>query len=406
MIIARMIVPSTIRELDQIIADALPESIHLDYKASAALAKDSSARTELAKDVSAFANADGGVLIYGIEERQHRPIRRDDGVKTNEITKEWLESIILTTITPRIDDIRIYPIPSIDDRTYYVIHVPKTVRGPHQCLVDKKYYKRHNFMNQAMENYEINDVRQRSRDYPPLVTLRISEYAGFVAVIDILNERELPAEDVVFEFSENLAWDKETPTLFRNGIKRLMPRQHFRFRYQNFHKILAEHAIGPKQFSCRITYGHPALANRISDEWHVDFEAYMQTMIYKSDSEYYTKRGIDALEKLANNLDQINRTIKGFGTIAGASGLDLSLGTIINLRRAIHNEDPEAIDPRWQPHGLFRELLNVDWNLASRLERICHTDNLTAEDIKSIEGMTDKLYEKFIKHFSIPSRSE
>src|SRR5262249_13097727 len=161
----------------------------------------------------------------GIEERQHRPVRRDQGAPAEEITKEWLESILVSTITPRIDDLQIYPISAAIDRVYYTIHVPKTYRGPHQCLTDKKYYKRHNFMNQPMEDCEISDVRQRSRNNPPLVTLRITEYAGFVAVLDITNEYDTAAEDVMFEFSEPLQWEREVPPIFQHGIKHLMPRQ-------------------------------------------------------------------------------------------------------------------------------------------------------------------------------------
>ena len=47
------------------------ESTYLDFKAAGALEKTNVKRAEIAKDVSAFANSDGGVIIYGIKEEGH-----------------------------------------------------------------------------------------------------------------------------------------------------------------------------------------------------------------------------------------------------------------------------------------------------------------------------------------------
>jgi len=54
--------------LDGLIAGKVEESSSLEYKAAAALDRgDDRKKIELTKDVSAFANAGGGVLIYGIK---------------------------------------------------------------------------------------------------------------------------------------------------------------------------------------------------------------------------------------------------------------------------------------------------------------------------------------------------
>jgi hypothetical protein len=399
-----MVIPTTLADLNRMVQDGVQESVHLDYKASPALGTDSRSRNELAKDVSALANSDGGVLVYGIEEIQHRPERLDGGLDPHLITREWIENIIRSTISPPIDDVRIYPIEAPTGSFYYSIHSAKTYRGPHQALFDKRYYKRHNFQSLPMEDYEIVDVRTRSRRYPPLITFRVSEYGGFIAVFDILNTQDVIAEDVQFDFSIALSWpdDKDLPPLLRNGMKRFSPGQHFRFRYRSFQELLAENSTLAKEFSCRISYVHPVLGSRISDEWYINFEAHRDSMIYRSDLDAYTKRGVDALELLVRSVQELDRTLQDFKTIRGATGLDLSLGTIIGLRRAIHDRDPERIDPRWQRWDTFREVLNVNVEVASKLESACRTDRLTVAGIAEVPGVTPELLVKFRSLFHLP----
>jgi predicted HTH transcriptional regulator len=131
--------PTTIAEIDRMIADDVQEDIHLDYKESPAI--DKAKRHEIAKDVSAFANSDGGILIYGVIENNNLPVAKDTGVDHTKYSREWLEQIISSNITPRIDGIRIAPIPISTARSLYAVEIPKSLRAPHQAP-DKKYYKR------------------------------------------------------------------------------------------------------------------------------------------------------------------------------------------------------------------------------------------------------------------------
>ena len=95
--------PENINDLQALITNEVQESIHLDYKDSRALNK--SKRHEIAKDVSAFANSDGGVIIYGITEDQHLPKQLDEGVDHSVFSREWLEEVIGSNVNPTIDDI-------------------------------------------------------------------------------------------------------------------------------------------------------------------------------------------------------------------------------------------------------------------------------------------------------------
>lgn len=63
-----MIVPKNLEDIRRMIADGVEENISLDYKAAEALQNTDGKKKEIAKDVSAMANAAGGVIIYGIKE--------------------------------------------------------------------------------------------------------------------------------------------------------------------------------------------------------------------------------------------------------------------------------------------------------------------------------------------------
>jgi hypothetical protein len=158
-------------DLERLIQDSIQESLTLDYKSSAALAKDSKSRDELCKDVSALANSAGGQIIYGIEEKDQKPFRIDEGALG--ITREWIEQVIDSNVQPRILGLIITPI-QLAKGFAFVITVPQsTSRGAHQSP-DKKYYKRQNFQSTAMEDYEIRDVMKRATTPDLFVSLSFS----------------------------------------------------------------------------------------------------------------------------------------------------------------------------------------------------------------------------------------
>lgn len=147
-----------------LITDGVLESINLDYKSSDALGKLDRQKSEISKDVSAFANAAGGTIVYGVSEDGRLPTEIDGGVDATDISKEWLENVINSTIQPRIDDVRINQVALTDHqgRVLYVVEIPQSVgAGPHQAR-DHRYYKRFNNQSVPMEDYEVRDVMRRS----------------------------------------------------------------------------------------------------------------------------------------------------------------------------------------------------------------------------------------------------
>lgn len=156
------------------IDNQIEENLELDYKAADSLGRSDGKKKEVAKDVSAMANSNGGRIIYGVAEfqdkqKKHLP-EKIDPVKRQDYSKEWLENIITSNISPKIDGLQIIPVPveGSNENVIYVVDIPKTVIG-HQVSTKKdyRYYKRFNFKSEPMPDYELRDVMNR-RIFPEL----------------------------------------------------------------------------------------------------------------------------------------------------------------------------------------------------------------------------------------------
>lgn len=174
----------TQKDVEEIISNQLQESTYLEFKRGDVFKstdkKDIS--IEISKDVSAFANSDGGIIIYGIEEKNHIASSIVP-VDATLCSKERLEQIIDSNIQRRIPGLKIHPIICHDDpnQLIYVVNIPRSYEAPHMSK-DMLYYKRYNFMVQRMQEYEIRDCYLR----PNLTQLKLS-----VKIIPITSSQRL-----------------------------------------------------------------------------------------------------------------------------------------------------------------------------------------------------------------------
>lgn len=156
-----------IKKIENLINSGVEENLTLDYKSAEALGKSDGKKAEISKDISAFSNSAGGVIIYGIKEfneieKKHLP-EKINPVDRIEFTKEWLEQVINSNILPKINGIIIYPVTigtTEENTVVYVVEIPQSDTA-HQAK-DKKYYKRYNFESVAMDDYEIKDIINRT----------------------------------------------------------------------------------------------------------------------------------------------------------------------------------------------------------------------------------------------------
>lgn len=148
----------TFDDIQALIDNHAEEGVHLELKRASALSKENA--DKVTKTFSAFANSDGGVVIYGIAEKDH--VASDYSfVDGNKITSEYI-SMLARYVQPAIEGLRIYPIRKDDDfsKSIYVVKVPRSDKAPHMAK-DHKYYKRNNVESIPMEDFDVKDVMSR-----------------------------------------------------------------------------------------------------------------------------------------------------------------------------------------------------------------------------------------------------
>jgi hypothetical protein len=122
--------------------------------------------TALAKSVSGFANAEGGLLILGVNERPEK--YRGTLVKIKpgainalpiSITREMIENQLLAKIQPPIEGIKIVPLRSSprSKKVVYLIDVPQSIQAPHR-VNELYYFQRINFSTLEMKHFQIADL--------------------------------------------------------------------------------------------------------------------------------------------------------------------------------------------------------------------------------------------------------
>lgn len=398
-----MNIPVKREDLELFVQQQVQESLHLDYKRSEALSK--TGQKEIPKDVSAFANSDGGMIIYGIEESAHLPVRIDDGITNSAITREWSEQTILSNISPRIEGVQIQQIPLDASNSAYCISIPKSDRAPHQARTNKRYYKRFNFSSVPMEDYEISDIRARSRSIKPLASFAVEIRHGFLFVFVIGNPGDVAAENVTFEFTEKLTWkeDKGPPSIIAKGIEYFPPGKRYHVLYGTSPSLLGKDSKACTEFSALVSYFHPVRQKRITETFHINLTEYLGTMPEYSEIEELSKKVEKAINELTSEVKNLKKQIEPLQSLVAPTGLSLSYTTLRNLRHLAQGGSHfEPLDPVGQDGQVFAEILGIDLSLAWKIAQH-FWDKRTVNGLEESEGVTPELIRKIRESFLIDS---
>ncbi len=148
MVLSKPVSSLTWADIEGLTSSGEPESVVLDYK-RAISGSDPRDKGELAKDVSAFANSQGGLILIGVEERGAKPVHPPIGIERmlgQQKVEEWIDQVIASNISPRVPvAMQVIDHPTEDSRCIVAIQAPASPRAPHMVTTDgdNRYYRRY-----------------------------------------------------------------------------------------------------------------------------------------------------------------------------------------------------------------------------------------------------------------------
>ena len=156
----------TAADLQRLVLDGVTEGRTIEFKRDLPGSKESD-RKEFLADVSSFANANGGDLIYGIEDRDGRAIAAAGLIVANvdgEILR--LDQMIRTGIGPRIIGCQVHAVAGLTQGPAIVIRVPRSWTGPHIITYqqDFRFYSRSTNGKFRMDGSDVRNAVLRNAD--------------------------------------------------------------------------------------------------------------------------------------------------------------------------------------------------------------------------------------------------
>ena len=138
----------------------------------------------LSKQVSAFTNGAGGIIVIGMKDDGNL----DEGLSTDLKggTREWLEDIVTTSVTPLLQQFNVYEVllaeselrhhedESESPRAIYILALPQSEEAPHQAK-DHRYYLRVAGKSRPMSHLHLEDVIRRN-SLPRVTISRLGPY--------------------------------------------------------------------------------------------------------------------------------------------------------------------------------------------------------------------------------------
>lgn len=358
-------IPRSEADIIQMQSDGDVEGPHLEYKSARLFdSRNEKVFETLSKEITAFANSAGGVLIIGVEENDDRSIQKISPVVDPQKTDSWIENGLLPRISPPIS-LKINTVEVCGGKVF-VIDVPASHNAPHQSS-DKRYYARRLFRVDPLLAFEIDDIRRRTFENPLSVSMSLSFSDELINFI-VKNDGNVPVYDISIDIdgidNREIANDW-TPPLQRpylEPFKVLHPGSEYYFLgsgYEFFQKKLSD------TFIVKVLFSDADGGNHSKSYTHYlkDFESTQKRM---PNSEKLLKSIEKQLKGIGKPLEDLVHVIKAANeSVVHSSGLNLSNTTLTALSK---NREWKWSGRDMSIMGLA-EVLEIDTDTALKIHR-------------------------------------
>lgn len=180
---------TTQEDLERLVVTNAQENMHLEFKRELPTNWDNKTKNEFLADVTAFANATGGDLIFGIAEgAEGEALELLVQALDAEQEEQRVADILLNNVEPRMPGIRIQPIPVTKDGNTglaFVIRIPQSWSGPHRVNVSKQFYIREGRRKRELNVPEIRGLFLRSENQTQRIRDFRTERLGKILINDL-----------------------------------------------------------------------------------------------------------------------------------------------------------------------------------------------------------------------------
>jgi len=168
----------TEEDIKQICKDKIAEDQRLDFKRELKL-EPLKERFELLKDITSFANAQGGIIIYGIETEKTEEfgeIAKNHCPNSDASLIDSANRIIYSSVSPKID-VKLHQIPASSGGFYIIAYVAQSYLKPHSFnwKRETRWYIRRNQDNFPLTEIEIREMYFQSYQIKQNIKQRYNE---------------------------------------------------------------------------------------------------------------------------------------------------------------------------------------------------------------------------------------